>query len=336
MPSRRTVLGRLVGTVIGGALAAGTAAGSAPGTGANPGESAPSGDRRPGRATSIYGTVDTSVLPIVGVPEPVASPLAEFERATAASLADVERVSGAASFQGEQLRSGVAVATGRLDVADVAAGIQEAEPRFERVRRDPERLARGDGESGRFETPTTAQTEAGGELFVLESEPSLAASVAPTRLAVTAGTGDIGTERALSNLEALSRSGWRVSRVRAFPGLLDGHAVVEATLDGRVRERLLAEIPEAATAFRGLLRATRAGGLALRAGSSRSVCRYAASVDPSRLEGGTISGLLADLAGRDGVELVGTDVDRGRLVADVSFDDDTVWTAHADVLGLDW
>ena len=321
MPSRRTVLGNLVGAVLGGTLAIGTAAGSES-LGRDASERAMSTPRTPDDTTTVTARIDPAILSKTGIPAPFESPLSDLQRATAVSLDDIDTVEATASIRGQQLSHGHATLRGQFDVEQVVTRLGEHDPSFGRLSRSDTAMA-----SAELNHPGPETT------VLVRDDVACTVAVQPSQLVAVADT----TNRPQSGLAQL-RSEQKRPLARAgasgTPGvLLDGDAAVYATLTDESRDWIRSKLRDASPAVRELLLATRAGGASLSVGRRTGRLRYLLRIDPQQHTDEAVRTLRGELTDDDDIALVDADIEAGRIVADVAVGLEQLWTVHQHLLG---
>lgn len=304
MPSRRTVLGRLLGTVIGGSFAIGTTAGSET-ISQHASQSRTREQATVGDVTTVTATIDSSIISMVGMPAGFESTVAEFERTTGVSREDVGRITANGTLDGQTLSQGWALATGAFDVGRLRSQLREHDARFVQVN-----------------TADTPQEDRQSVVKVLQArEAPYTVRLEPTRLALATG----GTRA--NRLETLATTASQGS----IP-MSTADAACSVNLGEGVRDRIRRTTQNQSASFETALEATRSAGVSLSVGPQTSRLGYRVVADSEQLTDSVVTELLDELDAQEGVELVNTDTDvdtvPGRIAATVEMANDRLWTVH--------
>lgn len=295
--------------------------------------------------TTAIASVDRSVLDVTGLPEAARAPFEELRRRySSVSLEDVERVSASAAMDGETITGGCAVATGSFDSRAIRAearayGLHEVDSSGDhRLRTDGAQQGMAGTGSSTTTTPTTDDPA---------TADRLAAEDKPYAIGLDDSTLSIGygseSADARTHVDAALVAGDRSRSSEAdldlnetygsLPSLLSGHAVACASLDSSTREALCDRLSDAPEAFRSAVRAARATGVALQAGSTRSRLRYGIVADPDRLSVDTVIDIVSQAtSGSGSLENEGVYRDGWTFVVDASVETEKLWTAHGSFL----
>ncbi len=327
MPSRRPLMKRVFALATGGTVLA-----SALGTAAASDDTTAETPRRPADArrsvdrsrytpydasivadgdTVLTATADPAVVSTTGLPSPLATRLLDAQRrADGVSVSDATRLTGSAVI-GDETVEGAVIAFGSFDTDAVAEAVTE---RAESVREH------ADGSSRRL----------------VGTDDPFAVAIDDAEVVVGYGPdADRAGEHVDAALDRVDRRDEASADYGSLPSTLAGDAVVYADLGPAGRRRVRPHLAEAPDALSTALSVAGAAGIALRTRQDASASlRYGAVADPRRLTRDHVERLAAEAErGADSLDET-TITRRGRtVVVDAAADNDSLFAAHADLLG---
>ena len=326
MTSRRQFV-RAVGLALGGPLV-GARVGSA--------DSLSAGSARRSEApTELAAHGSPRLLEVTGLPDAVAPRVeATAGRYHSVSVSDIESVSATLRAAGDQIHDGTGTAYGSFDATAVARELA-ANTEFVRLdgRSQPSRDRQRIGRAA-IDRAETARRQRDAETEVLlRSEPASTVVLDDRRVDVAHG---IAPEDATDRLaEIRKESASAVPDGRGAPQLasvLDGDVVAHASLGERARQRAQAELPETAETVATVVRGTQAVGVGAQVSPDAITVRYALQYDGEEAIERAVDSLIAELAEKPRVEVVGQYPQDQAIVVDVAMTATEVWTIHEQLL----
>jgi hypothetical protein len=308
MQSRRAVLRTAIALATGSALA-GTA-GSASTT--DPGPLSPyDAGSVAGAETTIAARVTPAAVDRASLPDAVETRLSGLrERFAALSPGALGPARGSLALDGERI---------------VGAGV--------RIGGDVDRESVADElTTGSYGRVRAAGPE-GVEVYRSESAP-YAVGLSADAIAVGYGPGE---ESPLAHANAvLDAATDAPDRLQSVGDAVGGASRAAATLGSGTRSRAIDRIPAAADGLAPIVERADAFGLGVDVGADRSRVAYGVAVDPAAIAPDTYWDLITRSSERaDGFELSGVERDGRLLVVRGSVPTESLWSVHADLLGLD-
>jgi hypothetical protein len=321
MPTRRTLLSRVVALAAAGPFVGVGAAAS----GHSDSDPDPEDADEP---TEIAVSGQPEILQLVGAPDVAVPSLGSVRSCESVSPSAVTHVAGTIAVRGANVTSGSGTAWGSFDVPSVTDELQSVAA-FRRGGRtdeseandaDPPSQDGGADASGHDQQSQSTRR-------LVRSDPATVVDVGPAR--IDAAQGDSRDDAASRVASGRERSRPAVDEQdRAHRGR------VRVSLAEPARSWLTAAASDATEEIAPVLQALQTASVAVRATPETTRLRYALSLAEDNQAGDAPADLVADLADHGDTRLLDRSVSETAVTARVSVRTDSVWTVHENVLGV--